>query len=69
MVLDTLHGDDAPDNAQDISNIAKGESGEASYLSMFGATNGSNPEDDIDAPQVSVMTPGGSSYFSHDVSR
>ena len=61
---DTLHGDDAPDNAQDISNIAKGESGEASYLSMFSATNGSNQEDDIDAPQVSVMTPGGSSYFS-----
>jgi len=61
---DTLHGDNAPDNAQDISMIARGESGEASYLSMFGATNGSNQEDDIDAPQVSVMTPGGSSYFS-----
>merc|ERR1712126_674358 len=44
---DTLHGDDAPENAQEISNIAKGESGEASYLSMFGATNGSNQEDDI----------------------
>ena len=62
---DTLHGEDTADNTEEISKIAKGESGEASYLSMFGATNGSKQEDDdTDAPQVSVMTPGGSSYFS-----
>merc|ERR1711953_986870 len=59
---DTLHGEDTADNTEEISKIAKGES---SYLSMFGATNGSKQEeDDTDAPQVSVMTPGGSSYFS-----
>ena len=61
----TLNGDNANDNTEDTTNIVKGESGEASYLSMFGQSNGFNQdEDEIDAPQVSVMTPGGSSYFS-----
>ena len=60
---DTLHGDDTADNEEAGSKIAKGESGKLSYLSMFGNTNGAKSEED-DAPEVSVMTPGGSSYFS-----
>ena len=62
---DTLHGDDTAENAEEENKIAKDESGEVSYLSLFGnKTADKSEDDDADAPEVSVMTPGGSSYFS-----
>ena len=61
-----IHQDnDTKDNDSPTEHIALNQTGEASYLSLFNTQNGSvDGEDDVNLPEVLVMSPGSTSYFS-----
>ena len=61
-----IHNSNATNhNDSDTAHVALNQSGQASYLSLFGTKNGSVDEaNDKDFPEITVMSPGSTSYFS-----